>query len=86
MVNMGCKQIAYTSGKGYKGILYNWHCDNWTGEWHYSMMIFDRDGKEMLHAYNASPKTIQELKNVVERMEEFEKSFDKFCRMAGEEN
>lgn len=58
--------IKYTSPDGHEGILYNWHHDSWTGEWNYSMSIRDKDGFEVLHAYNASPKTLKELKDVVD--------------------
>lgn len=59
------ENIEYISEKGYKGHLYNWHFDDWTGEWNYSMSIRDKDGFEVLHAYNAAPKTLEELKRVV---------------------
>lgn len=59
------KIIEYVSKGGIKGILYNWHYDDWNGEWHYSMRILDKDGYETLHAYNAMPKTMDELKKVV---------------------
>ena len=59
------KTLEYVSKAGYKGVLYNWHYDDWTGEWNYSMSIKDKDGYEVLHAYNATPKTMDELKKVV---------------------
>lgn len=60
------KRIEYTSEDGYRGLLYNWHFDDWTGEWNYSMSIYDKTGFEVLHSYNASPKNKEELKRVVE--------------------
>ena len=60
------KRIEYVSDDGYKGVLYNWHYDDWTNEWNFSMSIRDKGGYEVLHAYNASPKTIEELKEVVD--------------------
>lgn len=59
------KTIKYTSDDGYTGLLYNWHYDDGTEEWNYSMSIRDMDGYEVLHAYNASPRTMDELKRVV---------------------
>ena len=61
---MADKRIEYTSEAGYKGVLYNWHYDDLTGEWNYSLSVKDKDGYEVLHAYNASPKTMEELKSV----------------------
>lgn len=58
--------IEYVAKGGMKGVLYNWHYDDWTGEWNYSMRILDKDGFETLHAYNATPKTMKELKHVVD--------------------
>ena len=57
------KTLEYVSKAGYKGVLYNWHFDEWTGEWNYSLSVKDKDGYEVLHAYNASPKTMEELKS-----------------------
>ena len=57
------KTMEYVSKAGYKGILYNLHYDESTGEWNYSLSVKDKDGYEVLHAYNASPKTMEELKN-----------------------
>ena len=65
-MNNGQKRIEYSSEDGYRGLLYDWHFDNCTGEWNYSMSIKDKDGYEVLYAYNATPKTIDELKKVVD--------------------
>ena len=62
------EEITYKTEKGLKGILYNWHNDPYSGD-HYSMIIQDRHGRIILHSYNAAPKTIEELKNVVDREE-----------------
>lgn len=62
--------IRYKSENGYSGVLYNKHRDDWTGEWNYSMRIYDSDGKEVLHAYNAKPKTLGELAKVVDGFED----------------
>ena len=60
-------RIEYVSESGKKGVLYNLH-DNYDGtEKLYEMSIYDPDGYEVTHAYNAAPKNIEELKNVVER-------------------
>lgn len=61
-------RIEYTSASGVKGILYHWHRDEITEEWRYSMLILDRHGREILHAYNAAPKTVEQLKHVVDRV------------------
>ena len=45
------KRIEYISEDGYRGLLYNWHFDDWTGEWNYSMSIHDETGFEVLHSY-----------------------------------
>lgn len=58
-------KIEYTSKDGYKGMLYNWHYDDYIGEFNYSMSISDMNGKEVLHAYNATPKTRDELIDIV---------------------
>ena len=53
---------------GFKGVLYNWHHDEWTAEWNYSMRVMDPEGQEVLHAYNATPKNADDLKKVVEQV------------------
>ena len=58
--------ITYTSPDGFTGVLYNWHFDWWTGSWNYSMRI-TYEGKEVLHAYNAGPRNLEQLKKVVGR-------------------
>lgn len=58
--------IEYEAPNGTKGLLYNWHYDSWTREWNYSMSIYDKDDYEILHTYNATPKTLEELKDAVE--------------------
>ena len=62
------EMIVYISPNGWKGSLYGWHTDPFCGG-HYSMSIFDDTGKEVLHAYNAKPRTQDELKCIVERAE-----------------
>lgn len=57
-------KIEYVSSDGYKGILYNLH--EWYGEQKYEMSVRDSDGYEVLHTYNATPKTAEELKKVVD--------------------
>lgn len=58
------KKIEYESDNGYRGILYNLH--NWYGELNYQMSIYDEAGNETLHTFNASPHTLEELKDVVD--------------------
>ena len=62
---MNTERIEYVSSKGYKGILYDPHMDMFAGE-NYQMVILDKTGREILHSYNAKPKTEQELKKVVD--------------------
>ena len=66
VLNNRQERIVYTSENGCKGFLYNWHFDAFTGGWHYSMSIRDETGLEVLHSYNAKPKSKEELKNVVD--------------------
>ncbi len=61
-------RIEYVSDDGHRGVLYNWHHDDFTGEWNYSMSIYDKDGFEVLHAYNAAPKTAEELKDAINHL------------------
>lgn len=61
---MAFDKIEYVSSDGYKGILYN--CHEWYGEQKYEMSVRDSDGYEVLHTYNATPKTAEELKKVVD--------------------
>ena len=56
--------IKYKSLHRFKGLLYDWHNDPYCGE-HYQMLITDNEGKEVLHSYNAKPKTLEELRDVV---------------------
>ena len=60
------KEIEYTAPSGNHGRLYNLHFDDWTGKYTYSMSVRNKDGYEVLHAYNAAPRTLKELKNVVD--------------------
>ena len=60
--------IEYTSEKGLTGTLYNWH-QGFDGGWAYEMSVRNRGGVELLHAYNAAPKNLEELKKVVEWVE-----------------
>lgn len=62
---MAQDRIEYVNEKGFKGVLYNLH-DDWNGtEKLYEMSIYDPDGYEVTHAYNAAPKNLEDLKNVV---------------------
>ena len=64
-------EIRYKSDNGYEGLLYNWHRDDFTGERCYSMCVFrTSDGHEVLHAYNATPKSREELEIVVDSIGE----------------
>ena len=56
--------IKFKSLHGFKGLLYDWHNDPLCGE-HYQMAITDQQGIEVLHSYNATPKTLEELKDIV---------------------
>ena len=60
------KTIKYTSPNGYTGILYDWHESDLFDEFHYQMSIRDEGGIEVLHAYNATSKTLEELKKIVD--------------------
>ena len=57
-------RIKYKSLHGFKGVLHDWHNDPFCGE-HYQMTITNQQGEEVLHSYNATPKTLEELKDVV---------------------
>ena len=59
------ERIEYQAPGGQKGVLYHWHNDPFGGSY-YEMSIRDKDGFELLHAYNAAPKTYEELKHVVD--------------------
>ena len=59
--------IKYVSENGYSGLLYDYH--EFYGEEFYQMSIRDNDGKEVLHAYNATPKSFEELKEAIEWFE-----------------
>lgn len=83
---MACVKMEHTSENGYKGILYNWHYDDWTGEWNYSMRIYGPDGKEVLHAYNATPKTLDELAKVVDEFEDLKSILLKTAEEYNNEN
>lgn len=58
------EMIKFKSVHQFKGVLYDWHNDPICGE-HYQMSISDSKGNEILHSYNATPKTLEELKDVV---------------------
>ena len=58
------ERIKFKSLHRFKGVLYDWHNDPYCGE-HYQMSITDSEGNEVLHSYNAKPKTVEELKEVV---------------------
>ena len=57
-------RIKFKSLHGFKGVLHDWHNDPFCGE-HYQMTITNQQGEEVLHSYNAKPKTLEELKDVV---------------------
>lgn len=57
------EKIEYISKTGYRGILYDWHKS--PEKESYQMSIQGPDGKEILHSYHASPKNLEELKEVV---------------------
>jgi hypothetical protein len=63
--------IEYKSPNGYTGVLYGKS----------SMIIYDADGKEVLHTGSRTPNTLEELKEVVEKMpklmRELEENWDK---------
>ena len=52
--------IEYKSPNGYRGVLYG----------KASMSVYDADGKEVLHTGSRKPNTLDELKEVVEKMPE----------------
>lgn len=58
------RTIKFKSLHRFTGTLYGWHDDPLCGE-HYQMSITDDKGKEVLHSYNAEPKTAEELRDVV---------------------
>lgn len=58
------ERIKFKSLHRFTGVLYDWHNDPYCGE-HYQMSITDGEGKEVFHSYNAKPKTVEELKDVV---------------------
>ena len=58
------EMIKFKSMHGFKGILHDWHDDPLRGE-HYQMTITNKQGEEVLHSYNAKPKTLEELRDVV---------------------
>lgn len=61
---MICDEIRYVADNGFRGALYDYHeCD---GRYYYQMSIRDKEGHEILHAYNARPKTYEQLKEVVD--------------------
>ena len=64
------KSIEYLSERHFRGSLYDYHRNPFTDKWYYQMSVFAPGGREILHAFYATPKTVQELKNVVEREEE----------------
>ena len=52
------RTIKFKSLHRFTGTLYGWHDDPLCGE-HYQMSITDDKGKEVLHSYNAEPKTAE---------------------------
>lgn len=61
-----CEKIEYYSEDGYRAVLYDYHEVCLYHDKCYQMSVFRPDGLEIMHAYNAAPKTIAELKKVVE--------------------
>jgi len=57
-------EIRYISNNGYRGCLYDPHYDH--DKMFYQMSIRNKNGIEVLHAFNATPKTVEELKKVVD--------------------
>ena len=68
------EEFSYTSENGYTGWLYDYH-ENF-GKRYYQLSIRDRNKHEVLHAWNAAPKTLEELKKVVEGMSDLIASAD----------
>ena len=62
---MAKNKIEYISDNGFRGVLYDLH-DWYDGERIYQMSIYDKTGYEVLHTYNATQKTLDELKKVVD--------------------
>lgn len=54
-------QIRYASANGYTGVLYGKS----------SLSVYGPDGKEVLHTGARNVNTLEELKHVVEGMQEF---------------
>lgn len=63
------KRIEYVSEGQFKGVLFDYHRNPFTDKWYYQMSIFAPGGKEIMHAFYATPRTSQELKEIVEREE-----------------
>lgn len=59
-------KIDYTSPNGYRGVLYGKS----------SMRIYDPEGNEIVHTSSRIPNTSEELKEVVEKMPELNKTLD----------
>lgn len=59
--------IKYKSGNGYSGKLYGKS----------SMVIYDPDGKEIMHTGFRTPNTMAELKEIVDGMPEFVRTLRK---------
>lgn len=62
---MAQDRIEYVNEKGFKGVLHNPHDDLRGMDKVYEMSVYDPDGFEVTHAYNAAPKNLEDLKNVV---------------------
>lgn len=61
------EKIEYTSKDGYRGVLYDWHDDSRCGE-NYQISVYNPQGREILHAYNAASRSLIELIEVVNMM------------------
>lgn len=64
------EKIEYTSPNGYRGILYG----------KASMIIYNQDGKEILHTSARTPNTLEELKPLVDDMPNFINNFLSFSK------
>ena len=64
------EEVSYKSENGYRGFLYDYHHDEYCG-YHFQMSIRDKDNHEVMHSYNATPKTYDELKELVDDMPSF---------------
>jgi len=62
---MSVSMIEYKSKNGWRGALYDPH--ECYGKEYFRMSITDDKGKEIISAYNATAKTMAELKKLVDK-------------------